>query len=102
MQDWVSVGLTTVKPDAHVAVEEGGQALEDGVGDVLGDGGDDHHQHVVLVEHEVGVVGAVAALAGEVVEHGPAADAGALQQVQHEVLLLALDDDLQLLQSGCA
>lgn len=41
------------------------------------------------------LMAAVAALARQIVQYGVAADRGALQKIQHEILVFALDDDFQ-------
>src|SRR3569832_2168887 len=47
------------KHHARVFVVEGREPLEDGLHEMLGHGGDDHDQHVILVEHEMAFVEAV-------------------------------------------
>ena len=79
-------------------VKEGGEAFQYGGEQFFRYGGDDHHQYIVFVEHQVALMKAMGAFAGEVVDDGVALDAGAVQQVGGEGAVFAAQDDFQFLQ----
>src|SRR3569833_1758521 len=79
---------------ARVFVVEGREPLEDGFYQLLGHGGDDHDQHVVLVEHEMAFVEAVAPLAGQVVDDGVTLHPCSVQDVRDECPVLTVQYDL--------
>src|SRR3569832_2017687 len=86
------------KHHARVFVVEGREPLEDGLHEMLGHGGDDHDQHVILVEHEMAFVEAVTPLAGQIVDDGVALDPRPVEDVRDERLVLTVQDDLQFLE----
>ena len=84
--------------DTGVLVEIWRETFQQRVDQFLGDGGDDHDEYIILVEHQVPLVKAVTALAGKIVDDRVALHAGAVEQVGGELLPLALHDDLEFLE----
>ena len=81
-----------------VLVVEWSETLEDGVDELLGDGGDDHDEGIVLVESNVACVESVAPFSGDVVDDGVSFDAGAIEEIGDEGLMLTGEDDFQFLE----